>query len=283
MRIIDTHNHLWNYSRERFSWITDELAAIRKDFFINDLLATLADNQISESILVQAVPELSETQWLLDISAAAPEVRGVIGWVEVPKGNGVLGELKKLQEHAGTLKGIRYMSQGLPASHLVEKNFIEGVQCIGAQGLVYELLITAVQLEAAEKLIAQCPDVCFVIEHIAKPAIRQGEITKWASDLRTIADRYPNVYCKLSGMATEANYTKWRSVDDAWSEIEPYMRVVFKTFGDHRVMFGSDWPVSLLALPYADTLQLCRRFLKNNPQYSADNFFHKVAEKVYNV
>lgn len=283
MRIIDTHNHLWKYSRERFSWITDELAAIRKDFFINDLLSTLAENHINESILVQAVPDLSETEWLLDVSAAVPEVRGVIGWADVSKGKEVLGELQQLRAHSGPLKGIRYMSQGLPASHLLDKNFIEGVQCVGAQGLVYELLITAEQLEAAEKLIAHCPDVCFVIEHIAKPAIRQGEITKWASDLGTIAHRHAHVYCKLSGMATEANYTTWRSADDAWFEMEPYMRVVFELFGDHRVMFGSDWPVSLLALPYANTLQLCRRFLEHNPHYAADNFFHAVAEKVYNL
>ncbi len=160
---------------------------------------------------------------------------------------------------------------------------LRGVRCIGEKGLVYELLITAEQLDCAEQLIAHCPDVRFVIEHIAKPAIKKNEIESWRNKLTYIARQHANVYCKLSGMVTEANYNTWENELAAYHEIEPYIDAVLSAFGDHRVMYGSDWPVSLLAMPYSQVLGLIRRYTRQHPTISPDRLFHSVAEEMYSL
>lgn len=283
MRIIDTHNHIWHCNGEHFSWITEDMATIRRDFLIKDLLAVLDEQQVEGSILVQAVPSLSETEWLLEIAEQTAKIKGVIGWADITQGQAVKQELQRLKAKSRALKGIRYMSQGLLADHLLTPEFIQGVRCVGEQGLVYELLITSQQLDAASQLIAACPDVVFVIEHMAKPAIRSGEIIEWSEKLQQIGQRNNNVFCKLSGMTTEAGYQNWTGLEQAYQEIEPYISAVFAAFDDDRVMFGSDWPVSLLALPYVNTLSLCQRYLHANSAISPDKFFHTVAEKVYSL
>jgi L-fuconolactonase len=283
MNIVDTHNHLWYCTGDYFSWITPELSAIRRDFLADDLRAVLDEHQIGGSILVQAVPTLEETRWLLGLAAQIPQVKGVIGWVDVTQGRAIEIELQRLQASSPYLKGIRYMSQGLPPEHLIAPEFIEGVRCIGEQGLVYELLITVEQLDSAEQLIAACPAVNFVIEHIAKPAIRKNEIEPWRRKLAFIAHRHPHVYCKLSGMVTEARYASWENANDAYDDIEPYMDAVIAAFGDQRVMFGSDWPVSLLAMPYTQVLALIQRYIRQHPNVSPDRLFHSVAEEVYSL
>ncbi|MDT3751567.1 MULTISPECIES: amidohydrolase family protein [Citrobacter] len=283
MKVIDTHNHVWHCQGEHFAWITDDLAAIRRDFLIDDLQAVLAENHIEGAILVQAIPSIEETEWLLEIAEHHDEVKGVVGWVDINRGAGIAEDLQRLQRKSRYLKGIRYMSQGLPESHLVTPQFIQGVRCVGEQGLVYELLVTHQQLEAASQLISVCPEVTFVIEHAAKPAVRDGEITRWREQLMLIGEAYSNVFCKLSGLVTEADYARWTGPEQASQELEPYFSSVFAAFGDERVMYGSDWPVSLLALPYADTLGLYQNYLQSHQALSSDNFFYRVAEKVYTL
>ena len=275
--IIDTHNHLWLLAGEHFDWITADLSAIRRDFLIDELKQTLQANEVSGSILVQAVPELSETRWLLEIAEKHDLVKGVIGWVDMPSGAAVGRDLDALLQQSARLKGIRYMSQGLPPEHLTTPAFIDGVRAVGERGLVYELLITPAQLTAAETLVAHCPDVRFVVEHIAKPAIRNRDINEWRADLARIA-AHGNVYCKLSGMVTEADWAAWTPQD-----IEPYIDAVFDCFGDNRVMYGSDWPVLLLAGDYRRVLGLCRDYLQRHPAISADRFFQRNAEQVYQL
>ncbi|HGM5490098.1 TPA: amidohydrolase [Serratia fonticola] len=283
MRIIDTHNHIWHCQGEHFSWITEDLATLRRDFLIEDLLAVLREHQVDGSMLVQAVPSLAESEWLLAMAEQTEQVKGVIGWADITKGQAVKADLQRLLAKSRRLKGIRYMSQGLPSAHLVTPEFIQGVRCVGELGLVYELLITEQQLADADRLIAACPEVVFVIEHMAKPAIRSGEIEPWRTRLQQIGQRHPNVFCKLSGMTTEADYQRWSGLEQAYQETQPYIAAVFSAFGEDRVMFGSDWPVSLLALPYAGVLSLCQRYLQANPAISADKFFHLVAENVYSL
>ncbi|MDM2842691.1 amidohydrolase family protein [Citrobacter sp. Cpo090] len=283
MRVIDTHNHVWQCQGEHFSWITDDLAAIRRDFLIDDLQAVLAENSIEGAILVQAIPSIEETEWLLDIAEQHDEVKGVVGWVDINHGAEIAEDLQRLLRKSSYLKGIRYMSQGLPESHLVTPQFIQGVRCVGELGLVYELLVTHQQLEAASQLISACPEVTFVIEHAAKPVVRDGEITRWREQLMLIGEAYNNVFCKLSGLVTEADYARWAGPEQASQELEPYFSAVFAAFGHERVMYGSDWPVSLLALPYADTLELYQNYLQSHQALSSDNFFYRVAEKVYSL
>jgi len=283
MRIIDTHNHIWHCSGEHFAWITDELSAIRRDFLIEDLQAVLADNPIEGAILVQAIPAITESEWLLEIAEGNDKIQGVIGWVDISQGAAIKDDLQRLKNKSRYLKGIRYMSQDLPDTHLLTSEFIEGVRCVGKQGLVYELLITSQQLDAARQLISACPEVTFVIEHAAKPAIRDGEIAEWREKLMHIGREHRNVYCKLSGLITEADYSRWSGPEQAYQEIEPYISAVFAAFGTERVMYGSDWPVSLLALPYAEALGLYQRYLQTHHTLSSDNFFYHVAENVYSL
>lgn len=283
MKIIDTHNHVWRCQGEHFAWITDDLAAIRRDFLIEDLQQVLTDNHIEGAILVQAIPTLAETEWLLEIAECNDDVKGVIGWVDISLGAAIKEDLLRLQNQSRFLKGIRYMSQGLPDSHLLTAEFIQGVRCVGERGLVYELLITHQQLDAASQLIAACPEVTFVIEHAGKPAIRDGEISAWREKLMSIGERYSNVYCKLSGLITEADYTCWTGTEQVSQELEPYITAVFSAFGSDRVMYGSDWPVALLALPYASVLQLYQNYLQTHQTLSSDNFFYRVAEHVYSL
>lgn len=283
MRIIDTHNHIWHCHGEHFAWITDELSAIRRDFLIEDLQGVLAENQVDGAILVQAIPAMTETEWLLEVAEENDNIQGVIGWVDISQGAAIKDDLLRLQNKSRYLKGIRYMSQGLPDAHLLTPTFIEGVRCVGAQGLVYELLITSRQLGAVSQLISACPEVTFVIEHAAKPAICEGEITAWRETLMQIGREHHNVYCKLSGLITEADYSRWTGPEQAYQEIEPYISAVFAAFGTERVMYGSDWPVSLLALPYAEVLGLYQRYLQTHHTLSSDNFFYHVAENVYSL
>ncbi|RDA66054.1 amidohydrolase [Hafnia paralvei] len=283
MKIIDTHNHLWVCEGEHFEWITADLEAIRRDFTIEDLIDVLEGHQVEGAILVQAVPQLEESEWLLRIAADTPQIKGVVGWADMTKGQRVGSDLDRLISQSNKLKGIRYMSQGLPAEHLIDPDFIDGVRCVGERGLVYELLITPSQLACVAQLISQCPDTTFVIEHCAKPIIRECLIEEWQEGIRFIGQRYSNVYCKLSGIATEANYGCWKDQDQAYKDLEPYIDAVFNAFGDRRVMFGSDWPVSLLALHYADIVSLCQRYLKSHPHYSMEQFYHAVAEHVYSL
>lgn len=283
MRIIDTHNHIWHCRGEHFAWITDDLAAIRRDFLIEDLQAVLAENHVEGAILVQAMPTITESEWLLEIAECSDNIKGVIGWVDISSGVAIKDDLQRLRNKSRYLKGIRYMSQGLPDAHLLTSAFIEGVRCVGEQGLVYELLITARQLDAASQLISACPEVIFIIEHAAKPSIRTGEITQWRNKLMQIGREHHNAYCKLSGLITEANYPHWSEPEQAYKEIEPYIDAVFAAFGTERVMYGSDWPVSLLALPYTEVLRLYQRYLQTHHTLSSDNFFYHVAENVYSL
>lgn len=283
VNIIDAHNHIWHCQGEHFSWISNDMAVIRRDFLISDLLKELNENNVEGSILVQATPSVSETEWLLEIAEQTNKIKGVIGWVDITQGQAVKQELERLIFTYNKLKGIRFMSQGLPPEHLLTPEFIQGVRCVGEHGLVYELLITSTQLDAASKLISECPDVTFVIEHIAKPSIRSGEIVEWKEKMHEIGSCNKNVFCKLSGMTTEANYKDWKELEQAYQEIEPYMNTVFSAFGEDRVLYGSDWPVSLLALPYASTLVLCKRYLQANASISSNKLFHSVSEKVYSL
>ncbi|ODN43520.1 amidohydrolase family protein [Piscirickettsia litoralis] len=204
MKIFDSHNHIWECKGEHFSWITEEMSIIKRDFSIDDLLMLSEENNVQYNLLVQAVPEVWETEKLLAVAEQNERIAGVIGWVDVAKGRAVIADIKKLIEQSDKLCGIRYMSQGIVPEHLIQEKFVEGVRSVGQLGLIYELLVNESQLEYVEKLISLCPDVLFVLNHIAKPDIKQGRIKAWSKAIENIA-RFQNVHCKLSGMVTEAD------------------------------------------------------------------------------
>lgn len=275
MRIFDTHNHLWEYNEKYFSWISAEMDVIKRDFSIAELHKLSTANNVHYNVLVQAIPEMWETEKLLEIANQSNRVAGVTGWVDVAKGEAIVPDLMRLIEVSNKLCGIRYMSQGLAPEHMLEDKFIEGVRSVGRLGLMYELLVSDSQLEQVARLIDVCSDVFFIINHIAKPDIQQGKIKTWQVSMEKIAD-FKNVYCKLSGMVTEANLSTWHP-----SDIYPYIDVIMKCFGDARVMYGSDYPVCLLAATYKQVLDLVVTWFDNNPQFSLENILFNNAQSIY--
>ncbi len=279
-KIIDTHNHLWILeNNDNFSWILDGMDRIRRDFLFKDLEKVLTDNHVTGSILVQAIPVIEESEKLLELAQKKDLIKGVIGWCNIDQGRAkVQSEILNLKNKGSFLKGIRFMSQGLPAKHLIEADFVEGCRTVGENGLVYELLVTVDQLPEAIKLVRKCPEVTFVIEHIAKPNIKMHEISSWQENMNKIALASDKVYCKISGMVTEADWHNWKQDD-----FEPYIDSIYKAFGENRMMFGSDWPVSLTAAEYPQVVGIVDKWLLKHPEIDPDKIFFQNATKVYKI
>jgi len=239
---LDSHQHFWRFERARDAWITDDMRAIRRDFLPADLAPALASNRIDGCIAVQADQSAAETRFLLDLARQHSFIRGVVGWVDLRS-----SELEATLEHLRgepLLRGVRHVAQAEADDFLTRDDVIRGIERIGRAGLTYDILIVERQMPAALSLTARLPDQPFVLDHLGKPAIREGRLEPWAGRLRELARR-PNVCCKLSGLVTEADWTRWQPAD-----LRPYLDVALEAFGPDRVMFGSDWPVCLVAAPY---------------------------------
>ena len=280
MRIIDTHNHLWKLeNNDDFSWITVGMEKIKRDFTFSDLQKTLMVNKVQGSILVQAIAQTQESEKLLQLADRKELIKGVVGWCDIAKGGQyVQNAIDNLRNKGSLLKGIRYMSQGLPKEHMIQHKFIEGCQTVGKNGLVYELLVTAEQLDAAVILVQSCPDVTFVIEHIAKPDIKNHKIKIWKTRMKELLSSSDKIYCKVSGMVTEADWENWQEND-----FLPYLDAVYEIFGDDNIIFGSDWPVSLTAAEYLQVVEIIKRWLVMHPEVESDKIFYANAVKLYQL
>jgi L-fuconolactonase len=249
--IVDTHHHFWDPARRAYPWMGDELAEIRRPFGPSDLRPLLVDSGVDKTILVQTVSTLEETRELLDTAAATDFISGVVGWVDLTSASvadtiaDIVGDL---------LVGIRHQVQDEPdPAWLLRADVQRGIAAVGEAGLVYELLVRSPQLMAALQTARKHRDTSFVIDHAAKPHIAGGSWdVDWEKGLAPFSDE-PNVACKLSGLVTEADWKSWTP-----EQLDPYVRRVVGWFGRERCMFGSDWPVCLLAATYdqvIDTLQ----------------------------
>jgi len=252
MTIIDTHQHYWKYDPVNYAWINDDMAVIRQDFLPADLQPVLAANGVAASIAVQADQTEQETDWLLQLADENPFIAGVVGWVDLRSPQ--LAE--RLQHYAqfSKLKGFRHVLQGEEPSFMLQSSFVNGIAQLQAHGFAYDILIFPQHLPAALQLVQQFPEQRFVIDHLAKPYIKQGLIGEWASGMKALA-AHTNVYCKISGMVTEADWRKWSAAD-----LHPYIDTVVQAFGTNRCMFGSDWPVCLVAAAYDKWLQTVQDF-----------------------
>ena len=241
---LDAHQHFWQYMPARDTWITDEMAVLKKDFLPNQLISELAASGIDRCIAVQADQSEAETRFLLDLAGRHGVIQGVVGWVDLRAGDAD-ERIQSLAKHT-KLCGFRHILQAEPDGFIERPDFLHGIRCLDGQksGLTYDILVYARQLPSAIELASKFPDQPFVLDHIGKPAIRASEFTSWARDIRKLA-RNTNVYCKVSGMVTEADWRNWTAND-----LKPYLDLVFEAFGVDRVMFGSDWPVCLLAARY---------------------------------
>jgi L-fuconolactonase len=244
---IDAHQHFWQYNPVEHAWMTEEMAAIRRDFLPPDLKPLLDRLGFDGCVAVQARQNLEETRWLLELARGHEFVRGVVGWVDLRS-----AELPaQLREFAGDEKlvGVRHIVQDEPDDEfMLRDDFRRGIARLRAFDLAYDVLIYPRQLPAAIRLVEEFPDQRFVLDHIAKPPIAEGTMEPWEIGLRRLA-KAQNLHCKLSGMVTEAHWGRWRAED-----FRPYLDVVLEAFGPGRLMIGSDWPVCTLSAGYESTM-----------------------------
>jgi L-fuconolactonase len=269
---IDAHQHFWRYDPARHSWITPEMGVLRRDWLPEHLRPELTAAGIDATIAVQADSSEQETHFLLGLAQDNLEIAGVVGWVDLTAAN-IHDRLEYFAQFE-KLKGFRHVAQSEPDDcFLVRDDFVHGIASLEAYGFAYDILIYPRQLAAAAELVRRFPGQRFVIDHLAKPLIKSHEIEPWAAWMRKIAQS-DNVLCKLSGLVTEASWTAWASVDFA-----PYLDVVFEAFGVDRLMFGSDWPVCLLAAKYTQVTQI----IENYAASDGDKIFGENAARFYGL
>jgi L-fuconolactonase len=249
---LDAHQHFWQYDPGQYPWIQADWP-IRRDYLPSDLRPLLQQNGLDGSIAVQARQTLEESRWLLQLAAQHPAIVGVVGWVDL-RSDAVLSQLAEFAQHPKFV-GVRHVVQDEPDDNFVlTPAFVRGLRALAQFGLSYDLLVYPRQLPAAIKLVRQLPGQTFLLDHLAKPPIRDGALSPWREQIRELG-REPNVWCKVSGLVTEARWTGWKPNDFA-----PYLDVVFEAFGTDRLLFGSDWPVCLLAASYADVYGMIDRY-----------------------
>jgi len=273
--VVDSHHHFWDPSRRDYPWMGDELAAIRRPFGPPDLEPLLKAERIDRTVLVQTVSSLDETREFLATAATTDFIGGVIGWVDLTD-PGIARTLTEILSGPGgeRLVGTRHqVHDEADPEWLLQADVQRGIAAVGDAGLVYDLLVRTRELPAALETVRRHPDGQFVIDHAAKPRIAAGSRdTAWEKALAPLGDQ-PNVACKLSGLVTEANWKTWTPV-----QLEPYVARVLDWFGPERCMFGSDWPVCLLAADYSRVVQAMRTITGDDQQV-----FGATASRVYRL
>ncbi|GAB3779967.1 amidohydrolase family protein [Spirosoma horti] len=252
---IDAHQHFWHFDPVRDSWITDDMATLRRDFLPADLEPILQQNGIDGCVAVQASQSEAETIFLVRMAQAYDIIKGVVGWVDLQSAQ-LPDRLQALSQYP-EIKGYRHVAQAEPDDFLTRPAVVEGIRQLASFGLTYDILIYPTQLKAALHLVRSVPEVSFVIDHLAKPYIKKREISRWSNFMAEIA-KNKHVSCKLSGMVTEGDWLDWSKKD-----FFPYMDVIFETFGPDRIMFGSDWPVCLVAANYTQVKTLVDEYVSN--------------------
>jgi L-fuconolactonase len=272
---IDAHQHFWHYNPVQHEWIDDAMAVIRKDFLPTDLRPLLQENNIDSCIAVQADQTEAETNFLIDLANENDFIKGVVGWVDLRAEN-IVERLAHYKQFNG-VKGFRHVLQGEAPSFMLQPNFLRGIAALKEFNFTYDILIFPKHLPAAIELVQQNPNQQFVIDHIAKPYIKAGLIDEWKKDIQTIA-QFENVHSKISGMVTEADYHGWKLAD-----FTPYLDAVVTAFGTKRIMFGSDWPVCLVAASYQQMLQIVQQYFATFSLTEQHDFFGNNAATFYHV
>ena len=274
--IIDAHQHFWKYDPVRDGWITDEMKVLKRDYLPADIETIYSHNHISGSVVVQADPSENENLFLLELATQHPFIKGVVGWIdfESEKLEGKLDHLRQFK----FMKGFRQLHQGdKQRDNMLNQEFQKGFGLLKKYDYCYDLLIMPDQLGYANQLVAAFPDQRFVIDHLAKPYIKQWIISEWKIAMKKFAP-CQNVYCKISGMVTEANWEYWEEYD-----FRPYMDVILETFGTKRIMFGSDWPVCLLAGAYEDVKRIADDYFSAFSISEQADFFGANATNFYQL
>lgn len=245
---IDAHQHYWRYDPIAYAWIDDTMRILQRDFLPDDVSADMAAIGLEQAVAVQASQTHAETAWLLDLAGRDRRVAGVVGWVDL-QADDVARQVAEVAVHP-RLVGLRHIVQSEPDDFMARPAFRRGIAALQTRDLPYDILIYERQMPAAIGLAEAFPNQKFVLDHAGKPDIRSGRIGPWRERLRTLA-RFPNVWCKLSGLVTEADWHAWTP-----ATIAPYIEVACEAFGPDRLMIGSDWPVCTLAGSYGQTMKL---------------------------
>jgi L-fuconolactonase len=273
---IDAHQHFWKYDSRRDAWITEQMPVLRRDFSPQDLVPELAANGMDASVAVQAAQSEEETRYLLELAAGSRRIAGVVGWVDLRSER--VEERLRFFSKFEKLGGFRHIVQSEPDDRfLLNSQFLRGIRLLRRFDFTYDILIYPRQLPAAVEFAALLPEQRLVIDHMAKPEIKARKTEKWAGWMRSIAEN-PNVFCKVSGLVTEADWKKWRAEDFKY-----YLDVVFEAFGPERLMFGSDWPVCLLAGSYRQVVQLIEDYVRANCPARFDDIFGGNAMRFYKL
>jgi L-fuconolactonase len=255
---VDAHHHLWDPARRTYPWMDDSVAAIRRPFGVEDLDAAAGPHGFGQTVVVQAVSSVEETRELLAVAAASDRVAGVVGWVDLtdPEAAATLTALRG-GPGGEALVGIRHQVHDEPdPGWLLRDQVLAGLAAVAATGLAYDLLVRERELPAARAVAERLPQLTLVVDHLAKPRVREGVMAPWAGELAALA-RHPNVAAKVSGLVTESDWDAWTP-----AQLAPYVRHAAEVFGPERLLFGSDWPVCLLAATYAEVVAAAEETLE---------------------
>lgn len=274
--MIDSHQHFWQVGRFAYPWMSSDLGVLYRDYLPDDLAPILQQNGVKQTVLVQASNSVAESRWLLDLGDANSFIAGVVGWVDLMSVE-IDAQLDELCAHP-KFKGVRHLVESEPQDDwLVQPAVLAGLKKLSARGLSYDLLVHTRHLRYVPHVAESCPDLRLVVDHMAKPPIARNEIKEWSEALKPVA-RYPNIQCKLSGLVTEASWSSWQAND-----LRPYVEYALESFGADRVMFGSDYPVCLLAASYGRVLDSFQEILKDISDSDRDKIFSKNAARFYRL
>jgi L-fuconolactonase len=274
--IIDSHQHFWQLGRFDYPWMNSSLGCLYRDYLPDQLEPILGQNGVGKTVVVQASNSVEESRWLLNLADEHPFIAGVVGWVDLGSDD-VDRQLDELVPHP-KFKGVRHLVESEPADDwLIQPQVLRGLKRLSTYGVSYDLLVHTRHLKYIQKVVDACPDLKLVIDHVAKPPIANGEIETWRQELRQVAAN-EQIYCKLSGLVTEANWTSWTK-----SDLRPYVDCALELFGSSRLLFGSDHPVCLLAASYEQVLASFHELLNELSDDEEQKIFGSNAAEFYGL
>ena len=273
---IDAHQHFWNYDPAKHSWMSDEMGAIKQDFSPVMLWEQLSQCEIDGCVAVQADQSEAETEFLVKLAQENNFIKAVVGWVDL-RSKDISSRLKHFSAQS-IIKGFRHVIQDEPdLDFVLGEAFKRGIAALSEFNFTYDLLVFPDQLPASIKLVEEFPDQPFVLDHIAKPLIKQKSIGDWEVHIRDLAS-HPNVYCKISGMVTEADWERWE-----YQDFIPFLDIIFDAFGAKHIMYGSDWPVCLVAAEYKDMKSIVDKYISELDTEDVEAIMGENAIQFYNI
>ena len=271
--MIDSHQHFWQVGSFDYPWMSKDLGVLYRDYLPDDLAPILKQNGVKQTVVVQASNSVAESRWLLELADGNDFIAGVVGWVDLISVE-IDAQLDELCAHP-KFKGVRHLVESEPNDDwLAEPAVLAGLRKLSERGLSYDLLVHTRHLQYVPQVVERCPDLALVIDHLAKPPIARNEIKEWSEAMKPVA-RYPNIHCKLSGLVTEASWSSWQT-----SDLRPYIDYALELFGADRLMFGSDYPVCLLAASYERVLESFQELLGDSDR---DKIFSQNAARFYRL